>query len=39
MTSKYPRVDVIINVEIIIYKWKSDIMSLLGHDDVIFFSR
>ena len=26
------RVDVIKNVEVIIYKWKSYIMSLLGHD-------
>ena len=36
MTSQYPGVDVIKNVEVIIYKSKSDIMSLLGHDDVIF---
>ena len=36
MTSAYPKVDVIKNVEIIIYKQKSDIMSLLGLDNVIF---
>ena len=35
MKSEFPRVDVIKNVENIIYK-KNDIMSLLGHDDVIF---
>ena len=34
--SQYPGLDVIKNVEIIIYKQKSDIMSLLGHDDIIF---
>ena len=40
MTSEYSRVYVIKikNVEIIIYKWKSDIMSLLGHDGVIIYS-